>query len=89
MMRSRYSLPILKLTTAVRLEALAGSSHMPDVEADLAYAARLLREDFGQCPGVIAASQEQNVATAHARGARDASGQVTHRPGWARPKELT
>lgn len=85
MMRARYSLPILKLTQAVRLEALAGSSHMPDVEADLTYAARLLREDFGQCEEVIRASQAGNVAVARTRGARTASGHITHRPGWAKP----
>ena len=82
-MRRRFDIPILLVSTAINLEQHAGSSHLPDVEADLTYAARLLRERAGQCDQVIVSTQPGVVDRARTRGVEAPSGRVVRRPGWA------
>ena len=78
--------PMIVLSTAIHMEQVGGASHLPDVEADLRYAARLLREQVGQCSKVIEATQDHVIETARDRGVLTASGAVERRAGWAVPR---
>ena len=53
---------ILALSRAARLEQQAGRTSLPDVQADLLYAAQMLREAAGQDAECIVSTQRWNVS---------------------------
>ena len=60
---------ILALSRAARLEQQAGRTSLPDVQADLLYAAQTLQGAAGQDAGCIVSTQRSNVSYGARRGA--------------------
>ena len=60
---------LLALSRAGRLEQQAGRTSLPDVQADLLYAAQTLRGAAGQDAGCIVSTQRSDVSYGARRGA--------------------